>query len=86
MQEQRNHPSDRASHPLVCESKLLERSDHVALDQDAVNHGGASPYDSRHCERRVLPGHFIPPAELQKKHWRFERAAVAADRDSMAIR
>jgi hypothetical protein len=47
------------------------------LDENAVNHRHASPYDSRQSERRVLPGHFhnlFHPVGIQ---WRLLRRLSA---------
>src|SRR5262245_42303757 len=55
MQEQRHEPSDRSSCPLVRQKKLLKRSDHKPLGQDAVKYRHQASDDSGHSQGSVLP-------------------------------
>jgi hypothetical protein len=57
MQEQRHEPSDRSGCPLVREKKLLKRSDHKPLDQDAMKHRHTASDNSSHFQGSVLEIH-----------------------------
>src|SRR6478736_2286280 len=57
MQEQRHDPSDRSGYPLIRDEKLLKRSDHKPLHEDAVKHCYAASDDPSHSQRGALQVH-----------------------------